>query len=169
MVFVIPENESHSAVSESADCMDWVHGTLQARILEWVAVPFSRGSSQPRDRTQVSHIAGGLFTSWATREALCGPCMQKLLVLQLCDLEQVSLCLSPRPHRSWESSPWWPCSVRQIWIGKGSTKCKLLFRNSCSTRDCCLEVWKKHRGWNHTSRKETSTREKFYWFFKTGK
>ena len=46
-----------------------VHGILQARILEWVAFPFSRGSSQARDRTQVSHIAGGLFTSWATREA----------------------------------------------------------------------------------------------------
>ena len=39
-----------------------VLGILQARILEWVAVPFSRGSSQPRDRTQVSHIAGGFFT-----------------------------------------------------------------------------------------------------------
>ena len=46
-----------------------VHGILQARILEWVAFPFSRGSSQPRDRTQVSRIAGGFFTSWATREA----------------------------------------------------------------------------------------------------
>ena len=43
-----------------------VHGILQARILEWVAFPFSRGSSQPRDRTQVSRIAGGFFTSWAT-------------------------------------------------------------------------------------------------------
>ena len=40
-----------------------VHGIPQARILEWVAFPFSRGSSQPRDQTQVSHIAGGLFTS----------------------------------------------------------------------------------------------------------
>ena len=40
-----------------------VHGILQARILEWVAVPFSRGSSQPRDSTQVSCIAGGLFTN----------------------------------------------------------------------------------------------------------
>ena len=40
---------------------------LQARILKWVALPFSRGSSQPRERTQVSHIAGGFFTSWATR------------------------------------------------------------------------------------------------------
>ena len=38
-------------------------GILQARILEWVAVPFSRGSSQPMDQTQVSHIAGGFFTS----------------------------------------------------------------------------------------------------------
>ena len=46
-----------------------VHGILQARILEWVAFPFSRGSSQPRDRTQVSRIAGRFFTSWATREA----------------------------------------------------------------------------------------------------
>ena len=43
-----------------------VHGILQAKILEWVAFPFSRGSSQPRDRTQVSCIAGGFFTSWAT-------------------------------------------------------------------------------------------------------
>ena len=46
-----------------------VHGILQARILEWVAFPFSRGSSQPRDSTQVSRIAGGFFTSWATGEA----------------------------------------------------------------------------------------------------
>ena len=46
-----------------------VHGILQARILEWVAFPFSRGSSQPRDQTQVYPIAGGFFTSWTTREA----------------------------------------------------------------------------------------------------
>ena len=38
-----------------------VHEIMQARILEWVAVPFSKGSSQPRDRTQVSLIAGGIF------------------------------------------------------------------------------------------------------------
>ena len=44
---------------------------LQASILEWVAFSFSRGSSQPRDRTQVSCIAGGFFPSWATREAQC--------------------------------------------------------------------------------------------------
>ena len=48
-----------------------VHGIPQARILEWVAIPFSKGSSQPRLWTQVSHIAGSFFTSWATREAQC--------------------------------------------------------------------------------------------------
>ena len=43
--------------------MDYtVHGILQARILEWVAFPFSRGYSQPRDQTQVSHIASRFFT-----------------------------------------------------------------------------------------------------------
>ena len=46
-----------------------IHGILQARILEWATFPCSRGSSRPRDQTQVSRIAGGLFTSWATREA----------------------------------------------------------------------------------------------------
>ena len=46
------------------DPMDYtLHRILQARILEWVAVPFSRGSSQPRDQTQVSHIAGRFFIS----------------------------------------------------------------------------------------------------------
>ena len=44
-----------------------VHGILQARILEWVAVSFSWGSSQPRGQTQVSHILGEFFTIWATR------------------------------------------------------------------------------------------------------
>ena len=39
-----------------------VHGILQARILEWIAIPFSRGSFQLRDHIQVSHIAGGFFT-----------------------------------------------------------------------------------------------------------
>ena len=49
--------------------MDYtVHGILQARILEWVAFRFSRGFLQPRDQTQVSHAAGGFFTTWATRE-----------------------------------------------------------------------------------------------------
>ena len=46
-----------------------VHGILQARMLEWIAIAFSRGSFRPRDRTQVSCIAGRCFNLWATREA----------------------------------------------------------------------------------------------------
>ena len=53
------------------DPMDYtVHGILQTRILEWVAVPFSRGSSQHREGTQVSRIAGGFLTSRPTGEVL---------------------------------------------------------------------------------------------------
>ena len=71
--------KSESAVTQSCptlcDPMDCslpgfsVHGIFQARVLEWVAISFSRGSSWPRDRTQVSCIAGRRFTLWATREA----------------------------------------------------------------------------------------------------
>ena len=43
-------------------------GILQVRILEWVAMPFSRGSSQPKDQTQISHIAGRFFPVWTIRE-----------------------------------------------------------------------------------------------------
>ena len=46
-----------------------IRGILQARILEWVAISFSRGSSRPRDWTQVSYIAGRRFNLWATRKA----------------------------------------------------------------------------------------------------
>ena len=55
----------YSTLCDPMDCSlagSSVRGILQARILEWVTYPFSRGSSQPRDRTQVSSIAGGFFT-----------------------------------------------------------------------------------------------------------
>ena len=63
-------------MSVSCDPMDYglpaplSMGLLQARILEWVAIFFSRGSSQPRDQTWVSCIAGRFFTNWAMKEAL---------------------------------------------------------------------------------------------------
>ena len=66
------------------DSMDYtVHRILQARTLEWVTFPFSRGSSQPRDQTQVSHITGRFFTfepqrkpkhphgNWKSRMCMC--------------------------------------------------------------------------------------------------
>ena len=67
---------SHSVVSDSLQPMDCsppgssVHAILQARILEWVAISFSRVSSQTRDWTQVSCLAGRFFTVLATREAM---------------------------------------------------------------------------------------------------
>ena len=58
-----------------------IHGILQARILEWVAISSSRGSSQPRDRTQVSCIAGGFFTSWGAAIAILRWWGSKMLYL----------------------------------------------------------------------------------------
>ena len=76
---VILESESESEVTQPCptlcDPMDCslpvfsVHGILQARILEWVTISFSRGSFQLRDRTRVSCIGGRHFNLWATREA----------------------------------------------------------------------------------------------------
>ena len=82
-----PESISCSVVSDSLQPhglyslpSSTVHGILQARILEWVAIPFSKGSSQPRDWIQISHIAGRFFTIWATREASRGcPTDSKIL------------------------------------------------------------------------------------------
>ena len=68
------KKRSHSVVSDSLQphglepTSSSVHGILQARVLEWIAIPFSRGSSLPRDWTQVSCIAGKRFTTWAIRE-----------------------------------------------------------------------------------------------------
>ena len=71
-------HESESEVAQSCptlcDPMDCslpsssVHGVFQAIVLEWIAISFSSGSSQPRDRTQVSHSVDRRFTVWATRE-----------------------------------------------------------------------------------------------------
>ena len=69
------ESESHPVVSDSlqpTNCSlsgSSVFGIFQARVLEWIAISFPRGSSQPRNRTWVSLIAGRCFTIWATRES----------------------------------------------------------------------------------------------------
>ena len=72
-VCVCASHQSCLTLSDPMDCnlqSSSVHEILQARILEWVAISFSRGSSWPRDRTQVEQtIAGRFLTIWATREA----------------------------------------------------------------------------------------------------
>ena len=64
--------KSHLTFCDPMDCSlpaSSVHGIFQPRVLEWAAVSFSRGYSQPRDWTRVSRIAGRCFTIWVTREA----------------------------------------------------------------------------------------------------
>ena len=88
-----------------------VHGILQARILEWVAIPFSRGSSRPRDWTQLSYTAGIFFTVWATREAHSYPylCfvywMVSLLKMEPCLI--LSTYQNAWPGGVWSTCDWW--------------------------------------------------------------
>ena len=103
----LPERKWKGKVTQSCptlcDPMDYtVHGILQAWILEWVAFPFSRGSSQPRDRSQVSHITGGFFTRRATTEVHTLPDIAQihvqLLPLHL-DPKSSSQTAPPSRHR----------------------------------------------------------------------
>ena len=72
-VFLEWENEVAQSCPTLYNPMDFnlpcssIHGLFQARVLEWVAISFSRGTSQPRNRTWVSHIVGRCFTIWTTR------------------------------------------------------------------------------------------------------
>ena len=78
-----------------------VHGIIQVRILAWVVIPFSRGSSQTRDWTWVSCIAGQFFTIWATRETQL--CRVKNLILSI-------FCLLPPPLQiPWSLLAKWTC------------------------------------------------------------
>ena len=73
---------SHVQLCDPKDCTN--HGMPQARTLEWVAFPFTSGSSRPRDWTQISRIAGRFFTRWATREVyvkVSGGCFLNLEIL----------------------------------------------------------------------------------------
>ena len=60
--------QSCPTLCDPIDCSSSVHGISQAKIQEWVAMPFSRETSWPRDQTWVSWTAGGLFTIWATKD-----------------------------------------------------------------------------------------------------
>ena len=71
--------QSFPTLCDPVDCSppgSSVHGIFQARILAWVAISFSRGSSRPGDWTRVSCIAGRLFTMWAKQEEILCVCVQ---------------------------------------------------------------------------------------------
>ena len=95
-VVVALVNQPCLILCDSTDCSlpaSSVHGILQARILQWVAIAFSRVSSQPRDWTHVSCIAGGFFTIRATREA---------------PLKTQLIPGFDWPQTFWDLSPLWP-------------------------------------------------------------
>ena len=86
-----------------------IHGILQARILEWVAIPFSRGYSRPRDGTQVSCTAGRFCSVWGTREA-------RPVIYVYANTRMYLLPLLPpsHPSRSSQSITWAPCGIEQL-------------------------------------------------------
>ena len=109
-----------------------VHEIFQARILEWVAISFSRGSSQPRDQTQVFCTAGRFFTNWATREALGSITTNKTsggdrILVELFQIlkddavkELHSIC-----QQIWKSQQWpqdWKMSIFISFPKKGNAK-----------------------------------------------
>ena len=105
-----------------------IHGIFQARVLEWVAYPFSSGSSWNRNRTGASCIAGGFFTSWATREL--SPLHPKCSVTQsyptICD--------------PMDCSPW-GSSVPEIFPGKNTgVGCHFLLQGIFPTQELNLSL-----------------------------
>ena len=96
------ESDSHSVMCHDYmrphNPMDYtVHGILKARILELVAFFFSRGSSQPRDRAQVSCIADRFFTSWTTKEAQVKKYPNQFLLLHSRNFQEVISLSSINP------------------------------------------------------------------------
>ena len=97
----------------------FVYGILQARILQWVAYPFSRGSSQPRDQTWVSCIAGRFFTIWATWEAPCNVYVYQITILYTMHILQfyvnyASIKLKLRKGKTKETEPHIPLGVDRV-------------------------------------------------------
>ena len=103
-IWLLKWSESCSVVPDSF-AIPWTslgHGILYARILECVAFPFSRESSQPRDQTQVSRTAGGFFTSWA------GENIFSSISIVTTDKESLVDQTLTRPHAAFF---WWASTV----------------------------------------------------------
>ena len=125
-------SESSQSCPNLCDPMDYtVHRILQARILEWVAFPFSRGSSQPRDGTQVSRIAGGFFTSWATKEAHSSHD----------DLHTLEASCHVAPYCFYFSSSWILYTIQLFLIEHGFSLCPSCFSSPGLSRTANCHSW----------------------------
>ena len=119
-----------------------VHGILQARILEWVATPSSRGSSWPRNQTQVSCIAGRFFTVWANREA------QGKVKTMGCWLQKARL----RTLNRWDQGSRFRneciCCVVQLWGTPQVGRCPICYghqwRNNSRKNEGMEPKWKQY-------------------------
>ena len=129
------------------------HGILQARILEWIAVSFSRGSSQPRNRTQVSCIAGKFFTDWATWETRAqlekGPGPSSRIdgdIVLDCDLSKLIYGAPPRDALVLGGRAW------GRWLG---------LNEGMGVAPWWMDLvpsWESQRACEHTGRSATQTR-----------
>ena len=116
MYLVTQSRPTHCGPMDYSPPGSSVHGILQARILEWTAISFSRGSSQPSDWTRVSCIAGRFFTIWVTRGALpnsfsdpkgktCFQSLRNNFPVHKSSLEAPLLVLKTLFPSSWEIKP----------------------------------------------------------------
>ena len=143
-----------------------VHRIFQARILEWVAISFSRRSSRPRDQTQVSHIVGRHFTVWATREVHCigrwilNPWTTK-------EVPFIFIYFLAAPDGLWDLGPWqWKCQVLTTGRPGDFQFLKALLRYNWHTANCtdleynfihfdlCIHTWNSwphFRKWTYSS------------------
>ena len=118
------------------------HSILQARVLEWVAIPFSRGSSRPRDQTQVSRIAGRFHTVWATREAPSSRVTWEWWYLPLWVFWELNRNLSPKSQQGHPPPHHHRTRTLQQQVGGNSTNL----------------TWMSHPGIRHRSDKPGSSR-----------
>ena len=130
----ISESESSSVVSTLCNPMDYtLHGILQARILESVAFPFCRGSSQPRNRTQVTHIASlPAEPPWKSKETGVG----SLSILQWIFPTQESnweLCIAGGFFTNW--------ATREAWQCQGLPNACWEWYKDCQTVETVLCLW----------------------------
>ena len=140
-----------------------VHGILQARILEWVTISFSRGSSRPRDQTWVSHIGGRYFNLWATRgfsipTDLVGMTIQRALFRNLffswfgllhALLNVISQFIHPL-----RGLPWW--------LSGKEPACQCRRRGFDPTRLPMQETWVRPLGQEDLLEKEMATHSNFW-------
>ena len=122
-----------------------VHGILQARILEWAAISFSRRSSKPRNWAQVFHIAGGFFTVWATREALTGITGTNTGTEQLQEANTCPFLCPPGPHIARISNLSQDASVKQGYTPPTLGRWDPLSTHPCS--GCGCPWWSRSPRW----------------------